>query len=368
MPPPLFYNVVVKSWDVIVIGGGIIGLSLSRELHKQGASVLVVERGEPGREASYAAGGMLANCGDETPGVLQPLATASAEIYPEFVHELEDESGKRVDLRSQGTLLFQPVGHSPKNIKGASELPGPISEIEPGLNATGRDVVYLKERSVCPRALTHAAWMAARHRGVDFATGSTVVSVDASGEKVVGVTTDKTSYHASNVVNCAGAWAGQIGPHPFPTRPVKGQMVCFVQPKRETLKHVVRSSEIYLIPRSDGRLLAGATVEEAGFDKRTVPYTIQRLRCAAIEMLPALEEARVLEDWAGLRPGTPDDLPILGETPTAGYYVATGHYRDGILLTPITAVVMARIMGGKKSEYDLAPFGAERFVTSGSRR
>jgi glycine/D-amino acid oxidase-like deaminating enzyme len=85
-------------------------------------------------------------------------------------------------------------------------------------------------------------------------------------------------------------------------------------------------------------------------------------------MLPALEEARVLEDWAGLRPGTPDDLPILGETPTAGYYVATGHYRDGILLTPITAVVMARIMGGKKSEYDLAPFGAERFVTSGSRR
>jgi glycine oxidase len=327
-----------------------------------------VERGEPGREASYAAGGMLANCGDETPGVLQALATASAEMYPEFVHELEDESGEKVDLRSQGTLLFLQAGHSSKNIKGASELPGPMSEIEPGLNAAGRHVVFLKERSVCPRALAHAAWKAARHRGVDFATGSAVVSVDVAGENVAGVTTDKTSYHAVKVVNCAGAWAGQIGPHPFPTRPVKGQMVCFVQPRRETLKHVVRSPEIYLIPRSDGRLLAGATLEEAGYDKRTVPETIQHLRRAAIEMLPALEEARVLEDWAGLRPGTPDDLPILGETPTTGYYVATGHYCDGILLAAITAVVMARIMSGKNPEYDLAPFVAERFVTSGSRR
>lgn len=357
----LFYNVAVKSWDVIVIGGGIIGLSLSRELRKQGASVLVVERGEPGREASYAAGGMLANCGDETPGALQVLATASAEMYPEFVHEVEDESGEKVDLRSQGTLLVLQAGHSSKTIQGASQLPGSISEIEPGLDAAEREVVYLRERSVCPRALTYAVWKAARHRGVDFATGSAVVSVDVAGGKVAGVTTDKTSYHATNVVNCAGAWAGQVGPYPLPTRPVKGQMVCFVQPKREILKHVVRSPETYLIPRSDGRLLAGATVEEAGYDKRTVPETIQRLRRAAIEILPALGEARVLEDWAGLRPGTPDDLPILGETPTLGYYVATGHYRDGILLAPITAVVMARIMSGKKAEYDLAPFAAERF-------
>jgi len=363
----LFYNVAVKSWDVIVVGGGIIGLSLSRELRKQGASVLVVERGEPGREASHAAGGMLANCGDETPGVLQGLATASAEMYPEFVHELEDESGEKVDLRSNGTLLFPDAGRGNGNISGATELPGPLSEIEPALNASGRDVVFLKERSVCPRALTHAAWRAAKHRGVDFATGSAVVSVDLQGGKVLAVTTDKTSYHASKVVNCAGAWAGQIGPYPFPTRPVKGQMVCFVQPKRETLKHVVRSPEIYLIPRSDGRLLAGATVEEAGFDKRTVPDTIQRLRRAAIEMLAALQEARVLEDWAGLRPGTPDDLPILDETPTAGYYVATGHYRDGILLAPITAVVMARMMSGVQPGFDLGPFSAERFAASSAR-
>jgi glycine oxidase len=351
----------VKTWDCIVIGGGIIGLSLAIELRKHGASVLVVERGEPGREASHAAGGMLANCGDETPSVLQTLATASAEMYPEFVHELQDESGENVDLRSQGTLLFPKPGHDMHSIRGAEAVAGPLSEIEPALAAHDRDVYFLKERSVCPRALTHAAWKAARHRGVDISSGTSIVSVDLAAGKAIGVTAEKTSYRADKVVNCAGAWAGQIAPDAFPTRPVKGQMVCFAMTQRALLRHVVRSPEIYLIPRSDGRLLAGATVEEAGFDKRTVPDTIQRLRRAAIGMMPALENARVLEDWAGLRPGTPDNLPILGETSTPGYFVATGHFRDGILLAPITALVVSRIMLGMEAGYNLTPFAAERF-------
>ena len=352
----------MKTWDVLIIGGGIIGLSLARELRKQGASVLVVERGEPGREASHAAGGMLANCGDETPSVLQTLATASAEMYPEFVHELQDESSENVDLRSQGTVLFPDPNHDPKQIPGSHPLPAPLAELEPSLSVSAQTPVFLKERSVCPRALTRAALKAAKHRGVDISSGTYVLSVDHAEEKIVGVTTDKTSYRAGKVVNCAGAWAGQIAPHPLPTRPVKGQMLCFAMPKRDLLRHVVRSPEIYLIPRSDGRLLAGATVEEAGFDKRTVPETIQRLRHAAIRMLPALENAHILEDWAGLRPGTPDNLPILGETPTPNYYAATGHFRDGILLAPITALVISRVISGTAPGYDLSPFSAERFV------
>jgi glycine oxidase len=271
----------VKTWDVLIIGGGIIGLSLARELRKQGASILVVERGEPGREASYAAGGMLA-CGDETPAVLQTLATASARMYPEFVHELQDESGENVDLRSDGTLLFPDPDHESKPIPGSHPFPAPLAELEPALSIAGQIPVFLKERSVCPRALTRAALKAAKHRGVDISSGTYVLSVDYAEGKVIGVTTDKTSYRAGKIVNCAGAWAGQIAPHPLPTRPVKGQMVCFAMPQRELLRHVVRSPEIYLIPRSDGRLLAGATVEEAGFDKRTVPETIQRLRHAAM--------------------------------------------------------------------------------------
>jgi glycine oxidase len=352
----------VKTWDVLIIGGGIIGLSLARELRKKDASVLVVERGEPGREASYAAGGMLANCGDETPGVLQALATASADMYSEFVHELQDESGENVDLRAQGTLLFPTPDHDPKNIPGSSPLPAPLAELEPALSAPNQTPVFLKERSVCPRALTRAALKAAKHRGVDISSGTYVLSVDHAEGKVIGVTTDKTSYRAGKIVNCAGAWAGQIAPHPLPTRPVKGQVVCFAMPKRELLRYVVRSPEIYLIPRSDGRLLAGATVEEAGFDKRTVPETIQRQRRAAIHMLPALVSAHILEDWAGLRPGTPDNLPILGETPIPNYYAATGHFRDGILLAPITALVMSRVLTGAAPGYDLTPFSAERFA------
>jgi glycine oxidase len=132
-------------------------------------------------------------------------------------------------------------------------------------------------------------------------------------------------------------------------------------PSRTLLKHVVRSPEAYLIPRSDGRLLVGATVEEAGFDKRTDLATIQRLHEAAILLVPKLADAKILESWAGLRPGTPDALPILGETTTPGYYVATGHFRDGILLAPITAEVMAAVIEGRKPEHDLARFAPSRF-------
>jgi glycine oxidase len=139
-------------------------------------------------------------------------------------------------------------------------------------------------------------------------------------------------------------------------------MLCLIMPSRTLLKHVVRSPEVYLIPRSDGRLLVGATVEEAGFDKRTDLGTIQRLHKAAIALVPKLADAKILEDWAGLRPGTPDALPILGETPTPGYFVATGHFRDGILLAPITAEVMAAVIEGRKPEYDLSAFSPARFA------
>jgi glycine oxidase len=138
-------------------------------------------------------------------------------------------------------------------------------------------------------------------------------------------------------------------------------MLCLLTPSRTLLKHVIRSPEVYLIPRSDGRLLVGATVEEAGFDKRTNIATIQRLHRAALDLIPRLRDAKILEDWAGLRPGTPDALPILGPTATPGYHVATGHFRDGILLAPITAEVMAAVIEGGTPEYDLATFSPERF-------
>lgn len=352
-----------KIWDVIIIGGGIIGLSLAISLRKRGATVLVVERGEPGREASHAAGGMLVDCSTETAEPLQPLAIASARLYPEFAHELEVESGSKVDLRDYGSIVFPPPEHVHERpgFTLSSLLPAPLAELEPALGPTRRPAFYLKERSVDPRALTAAAFKTAKNRGVDFSSGDAVTAVNLSDSRATGVTTTKTSFLAAKIVNCAGAWSGQIGPHAFPTRPVKGQMLCLAMPSRNLLKHVIRSPEAYLIPRGDGRLLVGATVEEAGFDKRTVPATIQRLHRAALDLVPTLKDARILEDWAGLRPGTPDALPILGATATPGYYVATGHFRDGILLAPITAQIMADVIEERNSRYDLSGFSPARF-------
>lgn len=350
----------MKTWDVIVIGGGIIGLSLAIALRKRGATVLVVERGEPGREASHAAGGMLVDCLSETRPELQALAGASAQMYPEFAHELQVESGMNVDLRDYGTIVM-PTPHERLEF-AQNPLPSPLSELEPALADTGAPAFYLRERSVDPRALTAAALKTAKNRGIDFSSGDEVCAVTILEGRATGVTTKKTSFYASKVVNCAGAWSGQIAPRPLPTRPVKGQMLCLAMPSRRLIKHVIRSPQAYLIPRSDGRLLVGATVEEAGFDKRTDPATIQRLHRAALALVPQLAEARILEDWAGLRPGTPDGLPILGATETQGYYIATGHFRDGILLAPITAQVMSAVIEGRVPDFDLSAFSPRRFL------
>lgn len=352
----------MKTWDVIVVGGGIIGLSLALSLRKNGLSCLIVERGEPGREASHAAGGMLTHCDPCNPPPLGELCSASFRLYPEFVHELEDESGDRVDLRLEGSIVLDPEG--PSSCPGATSVDaGRLAQLEPGLAASAACTEYRPEGSVDPRTLVSAAAKAAKHREIEISSGSRVSELLVSGGRAVGVKTVKTHFSAAAVVNCAGAWAGSIsGPlPPFPTRPRKGQMLAVVGSRRDLLRHVVRSPEIYVIPRSDGRILIGATVEDVGFDKRTNPDTIQRLQQAAANLIPELGQSRMLEAWAGLRPGTPDDLPILGATSVPGYFVATGHFRDGILLAPITATVMAQLIQGHKPEFDLAPFSPARF-------
>ncbi len=268
----------------------------------------------------------------------------------------------KVDLRDQGTILFPSTEHLGQ-AQALNFIPASLLELEPSLAESNRDrpAFYLKERSVDPRALSKAAWQAAKHRGVDFSSGDGVTAVTVIDGRTTGVQTTRTAFAAAKVVNCAGAWSGQIGPHPLPTRPVKGQMLCLLMPSPTFLKHVIRAPEVYLIPRSDGRLLVGATVEEAGFDKGTDVPTIQRLHRAALVLVPELRHAKILEDWAGLRPGTPDALPILGATETPGYYVATGHFRDGILLAPITAEVMTTLIEGRAPQFDLGPFPPARF-------
>jgi glycine oxidase len=307
---------------------------------------------------------MLVDDKAETPPALQALATASVQMYPEFVHELRDESGIDPDLRDFGTILFSSAhGLGNKSLSCGASLPASVKQLEPALADDLGPAVCLKERSVDPRALTSAALKAARHREVDISSGTAVTEILLFNDCVTGVRTDKTTYQAPVVVNCAGAWAGQLSPFHFPTRPVKGQMLSIVG--GPALRHVIRG-EIYLVPRSDGRILVGASVEEAGYDKRTDVDTIKRMHLSAIRMVPALAQGRILESWAGLRPGTPDNLPILGATETLGYFVATGHFRDGILLAPITAHVMTQFITGAQPGYDLSAFTLNRFLGASS--
>ena len=351
----------MKTWDVIIIGAGIIGLSLAISLRKQGLRVLVVERGEAGREASYAAAGMLAPSGAEIPKALSSLAEASARKYPEFVHELEDESRMKVDFREHGTIL---LSHS--DFPGCTEALSPdgLRSLEPELAVErfcneNLEAALIREQSVDPRLLTAAAIKAARHRGVDISSGTEVKTLVISGARAVGVQTERTTYSAAIVVNCAGAWAGTLPPEQFPVCPVKGQMLAVVQ--GPGLRHVVRSDKVYVVPRSDGRLVIGSTLENVGYNKDINVNTIESLFQAAVELLPGLEKSRRYDAWAGLRPGTPDHLPILGETSTRGYFAATGHYRDGILLAPITADVMTSVILDRASECDIAKFSPARF-------
>jgi glycine oxidase len=359
----------MKSWDAIVLGAGIIGLSLARELRRHGMSALVIERGESGREASYAAAGMLAPWGGDLPPSLQTLAVASARMYPEFVAQVEDESGHKVDLRDQGAIVFF-LDHEQSQLpEGTAPLTAEeLGKLEPHLSSAGC-TFRLQERSVDPRALALASFHAARHRNVDVVSGSLVTEISREDKRLL-VRTTHSHYSAAVVVNCCGAWAGEIkiqgagaeedACH-VPARPVKGQMLCVVAPQRGILQHVVRASEVYLVPRSDGRILIGATVEEAGFDKRVDPAEIRLLHQEATKFLPQLREAKMLEAWAGLRPSTPDDLPILSATEVPGYFVATGHFRNGILLAPITAQLMGELVRGQQPELDISSFALARF-------
>lgn len=351
----------MKTWDVIIAGGGIIGLSLSLSLRKRGLSVLIIERGEPGREASHAAAGMLADFSAELPPALLPLATASAKMYPEFVHELQDESGVRVDLRDQGTMLLGWQEHLEHHAKPDLEIlpPESVAKLEPGLKKENGTVFLRKERSVDPRLLTNAALLAAKHREVDIVSGNAVEEVLISAGRVAGVIAGKTTYNAPVVVNCAGAWSANIGHPALPVHPVKGHMLALIG--APWLHHVIRTPIVYLVPRTDGRVVIGSTLEDVGYDKRVEIDRIQRLRDLAMELVPSLSKAKLHEAWTGLRPATSDGLPILGPGANKGYFVATGHFRDGILLTPVTAQLMAQVIAEENPDYDLHPFSPLRF-------
>jgi glycine oxidase len=346
----------VHNSDVVIAGAGIIGLSLAIELRRAGATVAVLDRGEPGNESSSAAAGMLVTADPDTNPISKPLANASATLYPAFVEELELRSGVSIGYESRGALYVA---------TGQEQFPFPelpaaqVRELEPAL-AEYPGVWFLEEQSIDPRLLVRAALLTAKHLGITVHHEAQVLSVTLTEEHRLDVQTARGSYVTAIFVNCAGAWAGEISGVAIPTRPVKGQMLAVI-PQKCGLRHVIRSPHVYLVPREGGKVVIGSTVEEAGFDKTVDSSTIQRLHQAAANLVPAIGEAKIVEAWAGLRPGSPDDLPMLGPGSLPGTYVATGHFRNGILLAPITAIAMAELIQGKQPRVDLRPFAPTRF-------
>jgi glycine oxidase len=344
----------VKLWDVIISGAGIIGVSLALELHERGAQVLVLDSGEPGREASSAAAGMLAAADPETSLALQPLAIASAQIFPEYVQKLEAAAQIQVDFRRLGTIALLEEPSAPREYKSLSG--SDLHLLAPSLKNHSLSAFFVEEDSVDPLLLMQAALVAARNLGIEIRNQAAVKEIRTRDSKVE-VSSSAGEFTARSFVNCQGAWSGA------PVKPRKGQML-YVQPQANLLQYVLRTPEIYIVPRSTGKILIGATVEDVGFDKSVNASTIQDLLSAAAKYLPGLAAAPITQNWAGLRPGTPDDLPILGPMEIPRAFVASGHFRNGILLAPITARIMADLIQGRTSPLDIMAFSPARFGPS----
>lgn len=350
----------MKSPDVIIVGAGIIGISAALELRRRGASVLVLERGEPGQEATSAAAGMLAAADPETPAGLRTLCLASARLYSEFVQRIESASGMAVDFRTQGTIKLTTEDSTslPEAYKRLS--PEERQRMAPSLR-TSLDSYFVREDSVDPLLLMQAALLTAWSAAIEVRNHSEVREITPSGPYVE-VVVGSERLQVAKVVDCRGAWSAG------PVRPRKGHSL-YVEPKKSgILQHVVVAPEVYLVPRSSGKILIGATVEDVGFDKSVVPETIQKLRLAANMLVPELGAATEIAAWAGLRPGTPDDLPVIGPSEARGVFIASGHFRNGILLAPVTAQIVADLVAGKRPQWDISGFSPSRFgaVTAGT--
>ena len=368
--------------NVAIIGAGVIGLAIAWRLAARGTSVQVFDRGAAGAGASHAAAGMLAACAEAEPGeeALVALGRESQARWGAFAAELLAASGIDVELRPEGTLLLALTADDQARLTHQlvfqQKLDLPLQWIsaadtrrrEPHLAGKLAGAVFSPEDTqVDNRKLVAALRVAAEAAGVSVREYRSVRAISSRGGRVDGIIlADGTKVGADVVVLAAGAWVRSIeGVDPKlrpPVRPIKGQMLALrMDSAAPLLSHVVWAPGAYLVPRRDGRLLVGATVEEKGYDTSLTAGGILTLLEAAWRAVPAIEELAVDEMWVGHRPGSRDDAPILGAGPIDGLIYATGHHRNGILLAPITADAMARLILDGVVEAVIRPFGIERF-------
>ncbi|MFO0599467.1 MAG: glycine oxidase ThiO [Myxococcaceae bacterium] len=363
---------------VVIVGGGIIGLSIARELKKTapGTEVVVIERATPGDEASMAAGGILGpQFESEKPGPFLDFATASRAMWPKFAAEVQQESGLDVAYLSCGALQlaftddevhaldakvsWQQAVHLRATLLGAAELAAKEPQLSKAALAAAE---FPDDHQLDPRLFLPALHRAATKAGVSVER-ATARALITEGGKVKAVELEGGSIVRGDlVVLAAGAWSGQLAaaliPAPARLEPRRGQMLELKVAAPPT-QRLIKSSGGYVISRADGHVVVGSTMEDVGFDKSVTPAGLKKLLDAAMLMVPSLATASLTRTWAGLRPWTDDQLPWLGEGP-AGLVLATGHFRNGILLAPITARVVGQLVRGERPTHDLRPFRYER--------
>jgi glycine oxidase len=344
--------------DICIAGAGIIGLSLALELNHRGMAVTVLDRSAPLTEASSAAAGMLAANDPHNPLKLQPLADLSLLLYPAFLDRLHTLSGIEVPFQTHSTIQSDIA--KPRRLRNSLDRVA-LEQLLPGNTLGNRHCYLLAEESLDPRQLATALLVAVQATSIRLLPNTALLATHSSGATTT-VSTSAGTIDTAAFVDCTGAWSVSGR---FPVRPVKGQMLAVAIPPSLPLRFTLRTESIYIVPRTQGpnagRAIIGATIEDAGFDKAVHPSDIAHLHAQASSLLPQLESAPVLESWAGLRPATPDGLPLLGALPTQrNHFIATGHYRDGILLAPATAQVMAQLLSGVSPSIDLTPFSPTR--------
>jgi glycine oxidase len=352
---------------VAIAGAGIIGLACSLALRRRGFAVTVLEAGAAMAEASWAAGGMLAVEDPENPPALLPLSRYSRSLYDAFLAEVASLSGHNVAYRTNQTLqvLERAATDVPGTVLSRAEarhlVPGLATEANAERHEDGHTFLLLEEQSLDPRDLCAALPLAARRAGVMLREREPVVSVACEADGVV-VVTSKGELRADAFVNCCGAWSDSLDAVAG-IAPRKGQMLVVEQSSGPRLEQVLRSAEIYLIPRADGRIAIGATVEDAGFSKQVEAEALLALRRRAAALWPAAMDASLVESWAGLRPGSADGLPTIAQT-AERRFLAAGHFRNGILLAPGTAEAIADLVCAVSPAVDLQPFRAHRGALS----
>jgi glycine oxidase len=382
-----FTPIIAKPKTVAIIGAGVVGLGIAWRLAARGVSVSVFDRGAAGQGATHAAAGMLAACAEAEPGeeALVALGRDSQARWPAFAEELQEASGIDVELRREGTLVIALTSDDQArlfhHLEFQKKLDLPLEWIsaaetrrrEPHLAGKLAGAVFSpQDHQVDNRKLATALAIAARAAGASINEHTPVASISSQGRRVDGVVlADGRKHAAGTVVLAAGAWsrgiASSIPDLPArslpPVRPIKGQMLALrMDPAAPLINHVIWAPGIYLVPRRDGRLIAGATVEEKGFDTTITAGGLLTLLEAAWRAVPAIEELPIDEMWVGHRPGSRDDAPILGPGPLDGLIYATGHHRNGILLAPVTADAIARLVLDGTLDPAIRPFGIERFT------